>query len=211
MAESPRPAITVLGFGRVTTDNTEHLVRRVGAIEQIDLRLERDEPLAAHVAEINRAIDAASCDWVLLVREHETVGEGLAAEIADSLGPAPRAWGYRVRTRPLYRGEPLDLEPSGEGELRLLHRRHARFLPGGEPKIQGTVIRTRETFDAATFVSEAEQERWLADRGTRRGIVARTVVFAIDALRCGPLRAGRNGLRYLWVNAAWSRSAERPR
>ena len=92
MPPSPTPAITVLGFGRVTTENSEHLVRRVGAIEQIDLRLERHASLAAHVAEINRAIDAASCDWLLLVREHESVGERLAAEIAESIGPAPRAF-----------------------------------------------------------------------------------------------------------------------
>lgn len=211
MADSPRPAITVLGFGRVTTDNTEHLVRRVGAIEQIDLRLERDAPIAAHVAEINRAIDAASCDWVVLVREHETVGEALAAEIAESIVSATRAWGFRLRTRPLYRGAPLDLEPAGEGELRLLHRRHARFLPGGEPKVQGTVIRTREPLDASTFTSEDEHRLWLAERGTRRGMVARAMVFAIDAVRCGPFRAGSNGLHYLWVNAAWRRPSDRPR
>ncbi|MGK2856314.1 MAG: hypothetical protein ACSLFQ_03810 [Thermoanaerobaculia bacterium] len=209
MALSPTPAITVLGFGRVTTDNTEQLVRRVGALEQIDLRLERDATVASHVAEINRAIDAASCDWVLLVREHETIGEGLAAEIAESIGTSPRAWGCRVRTRPLYRGKPLNLDAAGDGELRLLHRRHARFLPGGEPKVQGTVIRAREPFVAPTFASEEEHVRWMAGQGTRRNGVARIIVFAIHALRCGVLRVGTNGLRYLWIDAAWRRSGDR--
>ncbi len=208
MAEAPRPSITILGFGRVTTDNTEQLVRLVGAIEQIDLRLERDAPLAAHVAEVNRAIDAAACDWIVLVREHETIGDRLAAEIAESIGPSPRAWGYRVRTRPRYRGMPLNLEEATEGELRLLHRRHARFLPGGEPKVQGTVIRTCEPFDASTFATDADHEQWLAERGTRRDPFSRVLVFTVDALRCGPFRAGANGLRYLWINAGWRRSSE---
>ncbi|MBI2214045.1 MAG: hypothetical protein HYU52_10395 [Acidobacteria bacterium] len=209
MAEPPRPAITLLALGPVTTDCTEHLVRQVGAIEQIDLRLEHDAPLAAHVAEINRAIDAATCDWILLVRAHETVGEALAAEIAMSAGPSPRAWGYRIRTQPTYRGKPLTLEPLGDGELRLLHRRHVRFLAGGDPKVQGTVIRTREPLEASSFASSAEHASWLAERGTRRGFLGRLGVFAVDALRCGPLRAQANGLVYLWVNSGWKRDTSR--
>lgn len=207
MAEAPRPAITLLAFGRVTTDGTEQLVRKVGAIEQIDLRLERDSPIAAHVAEINRGIDAASCDWVLLVRANETIGEALATEIAASIGVTPRAWGYRIRVQPTYCGAPLDLEPAAEGELRLLHRRHARFLPGGEFKVQGTVIRAREALEAGSFASRDEHERWLASQGTRRAMAARVGVFLLDLLRCGPFRCGVNGFRYLWVNAGWRRDA----
>jgi hypothetical protein len=209
MAESPRPAISVLALGHVTTDVTENLVRRVGAIEQIDLRLERDSAIAGHVAEINRAIDAATCDWVLIVRAHESIGVRLAEEIAASIGASPRAWGYRVRTQPTYRGAPLDLQAPDEGELRLLHRRHARFLPGGELKVQGTVIRTREPLEASSFASDAEHERWLAEQGQRRGLLGRLGTFIVDAARCGPFRAGRNGLRYLWVNAGWKRGGAR--
>lgn len=209
MSGEPRPAITLLAFGRVTTDVTENLVRRVGAIEQIDLRLERDAPIAGHVAEINRAIDAAACDWVLIVRAHETIGPSLAEEIATSIGTTPRAWGYRIRTQPTYRGAALHLGAEDDGELRLLHRRHARFLSGGELKVQGTVIRTREPFEASSFASEEEQEAWLSERGERRGLLGRAGVFTIDALRCKPFRAGSNGLRYLWVNAGWKRNPSR--
>ncbi|MFA6956225.1 MAG: hypothetical protein WC538_10170 [Thermoanaerobaculia bacterium] len=209
MSASTRPAITLLALGRVTTAGTENLVRRVGAIEQIDLRLEHDSPIAGHVAEINRAIDAASCDWVLIVRAHESIGERLAEEIAASIGPSPRAWGCRLRTQPTYRGAPLNLEPHGDGELRLLHRRHARFLPGGELKVQGTVIRTREPLEAVSFASEEEHERWLAERGKRRNPLGRIGAFALDAFRCGPFRAGANGLRYLWLNAGWKRDSAR--
>ncbi len=205
MAESPRPAITVLAFGQVTTDSTGNLVRRVGAIEQIDLRLERDAAITAHVAEINRAIDAASCDWVLIVRAHESVGERLATEIAESISASPRAWGYRVRTQPMYCGAPLRLAATSEGELRLLHRRHSRFLPGGECKVQGTVIRAGEPLFANSFATRAEHEGWLAANGTRRDLLGRISVFAVDALRCGPFRAGANGLRYLWMSAGWRR------
>jgi hypothetical protein len=209
MSQPPRPAITLLALGRVTTDGTENLVRRVGAIEQIDLRLEHDSPLAEHVAEINRAVDAAACDWVLLVRAHETISEGLAEEIAASIGASPRAWGYRIRTQPTYCGRPLELEPPAEGEVRLLHRRHARFLAGGDLKVQGTVIRTREPLEARSFASEAAHAAFLAERGEARGLFARIGVFLVDAVRCGPFRAGRNGLRYLWVNAGWTRNASR--
>lgn len=209
MSASPRPAITLLALGRVTTAGTENLVRRVGAIEQIDLRLEHDSPLAGHVAEINRAMDAAACDWILIVRAHESIGERLAGEIAESIGPSPRAWGYRLRTQPTYRGAPLDLEAPDEGELRLLHRRHARFLPGGEFKVQGTVIRTHEPLEAGSFATEAEHRLWLAERGEQRGWLGRLGAFTIDALRCKPFRAGSNGLRYLWVNAGWKRGPKR--
>ncbi len=203
------PSISVIAIGPVLADATAELVRRFSTIEQIDLDLPRDAALAATAAELNRAMDGAACDWLLILRSHERVVHELADEIGACIGPNPRAWAYRIRSETIYCGSPLALGDAGEGEIRLLHRRHARFnreAPGGM-KAQGTVIRINQPLVSVTFSSVEEHSAWLAERGRQRSTSARIARFLGSAFASGILRIRTNEARYLWTDAGWERGA----
>src|SRR5438045_3926191 len=139
----------VITLGHVRTESLEPLTPHFDRLEQLVLDIDPRIDLAAHRAELNRAVDASSADWILVVRERETIDGALAKEIAERIA-GTKAWGFRIRTVALYAGKPLRMGDE-VGEVRLFHRRH--LLRRGEVGVQGTVIRLANAFRAVTFES----------------------------------------------------------
>lgn len=201
-----RPAaqpLSIVTLGHVHTEALVALTPHFSRIEQLVLDIPPQDPLSRHRAEFNRAVDAATADWVLVLRERETIGEALAIEIATAAADA-KARGFRIRSIPLYRGQPLRIG-SGEGEVRLFHRRYyLRFANKGEwPEImvQGSVVRLAQALNPVTFASAEEHWKHLAERAAPHSRLRRALLFARYAMANGT--RDRNTLRYLWIEAAF--------
>jgi hypothetical protein len=160
----------------------------------------RDE-LSMHRGEFNLAVDAASTDWILIVREREVVDDALADEIAKAVGEA-KARGFRIRSVPMYCGQPLRFgnEPS---EIRLFHRRsYLRFADKGqwtELNIQGTVVWMTNVLKSVTFATTDEHRAEIEKGGMRVPPVTRALRFLRDAV--GTRTLDRNTLRYIWTES----------
>lgn len=195
--------LSIVAIGHVHTEEIATLTPHFARIEQLVLEVEPRSPLRAHRAEFNRAIDAATADWVLIVREHETIDEALAAEVATAAVEG-KARGFRVRSVPFYAGEPLRIGVD-EGEVRLFHRRYyLRYANKGEwdeLMIQGPVVRLSNAFRSVTFGSVDEHRTYLADRAAPHSMLRRVLLFGSYVL--GARTLDRNTLRYLWVEAGF--------
>lgn len=189
--------LSIVTLGHVHTDALEPLTPHFTRIEQLVTDLPPRVALADKRAELNRAIDAASSDWVLVLREREFVDAALAGEIASGISTAD-AWGFRIRTVPLYAGRPLKLG-SDAGELRLFQRRH--LLRRGDVAVQGTVIRLRNPLHGRTFDSPEEHRAYLAEHAVPHSSVRRTLLFLRNARTFD-----RNTLRYLWIEAGFDKN-----
>ena len=189
--------LSVVALGHVHAEDLASLTTKFSHIEQLVLDIAPRDPVDSHRAEFNRAIDAATADWVLIIRERETVDEPLAKEIAESVAAA-KAWGFRIRSVPYYAGQPLRIGRE-EGELRLLQRRH--LLRRGDLAVQGTVVRMQHELRSITFATPEEHRAHLAERGTRRSFLSRVAAYV--AFVVGTRTADRNTLRYLWIEAAY--------
>ena len=197
------PALSIITIGHVHVEDVMPLGERFAPLEQLVLDLHPRADIDAHRAELNRAVDASTADWLLIVRERETVDAALAKELLDVITAEPaRAWGFRIRTQPLYAGQPLRLGGDDAGELRLFHRRH--FLRRGELAVQGTVIRLASPFRAVTFATPAEHHDYLAKSGVPHSVLRRTLLFLRNAI--ASRTADRNTLRYLWIDAGFDKS-----
>lgn len=197
--------LSLIALGHVHAEDVTALTPHCTRIEQLVLDIHPREPLGKHRPEFNRAVDTASADWILIVREPETIDEALAKEVTDA-AKAAKAWGFRIRTTPIYAGKPLRL-PVAEGEVRLFHKRHyVRFANKGEWDellIQGTVVRLQNTFRAATFESAAAHREYLARAAVPHSWVRRILLFLRDALATRSVDA--NTLRYIWTEAGFDR------
>ncbi|HEX2062766.1 MAG TPA: hypothetical protein VHK90_18645 [Thermoanaerobaculia bacterium] len=189
--------LAIVTLGHVHAEDLAPLTTRFEHLEQLVLDIDPRADLAAHRAEFNRALDAASTDWVLVVREREKIDDALADEIVDAMR-ASKAWGFRIRSIPYYAGKPLRLGRV-DGELRLMQRRHV--LRRGELAVQGTVVRFSSAFRSVTFASYEEHHEHLAKRGTRRSPLLRALHFVRYFL--GTRTFDRNTLRYLWIEAGF--------
>ena len=189
--------LSVVALGHIHTESIEPLTAHLTHLEQVMTNLAPRADLTVARAELNRAIDAAAHDWILILREREFVDAALAAEIAASMGTAD-AWGFRIRVVPLYAGKPLRLGGDA-GELRLFHRRH--LLRRGELGVQGTVVRLRNAIPARTFDSTAEHRDYLAKTAVPHSTLRRALLFMRHART-----VDANTLRYLWIEAGFDRS-----
>jgi hypothetical protein len=195
--------LSIVCLGHIHTDAIEPLTPHFSRIEQLVTDLPPRSALADKRAELNRAVDAASSDWVLILREREFVDAALAQEIAAELGGAPapspaRAWGFRIGLKPVYAGKPLRLG-NDAGEVRLFHRRH--LLRRGDVSVQGTVIRLRQPLYALTFESSEQHRAYLERRGVPHSSLRRLLLFLRNARTFD-----RNTLRYLWIEAGFDQS-----
>lgn len=199
--------LSIIALGHVHAEDLAPLTTRFTHIEQLVLDIEPRDPLARHRAELNRAIDAATADWMLIVREREMVDDALAAEIANVISNA-NAWGFRIRAVPFYAGAPLLL---GErtGEVRLFHRRHyLRHANKGEWEeiaVQGSVVRMSQALRSITFATGEEHRAHLAAKGRKSSAIARVLRFLVYAVTTRTRDA--NTLRYLWIEAAYDVTA----
>jgi len=191
--------LSLVAVGHLPADAVAPLLETFERIEVLELDVPPRDDLAAHRAELNRAVDAAANDWIVIVRERESVDAALAAEIAEAV-KAAKAWGFRIRSVPTYAGKPLRIGPQS-GELRLFHRRH--FLRRGELAVQGTVIRLVNVLTSLTFAAPEEHRAYLEKTLKRHSSLRRAVIFARNALLTRARDA--NTLRYLWIEAAFDR------
>src|SRR5438128_2841723 len=164
--------LSVISLGHIHTESIEPLTAHLTRLEQVVTNLGPRVDLANARAELNRAVDAAAHDWILIVREREFIDAALASEVAASMSAA-EAWGFRIRVAPLYAGKPLRLG-SDPGELRLFQRRH--LLRRGELTVQGTVIRLRNALKALTFDSSEEHRAYLEKRGVPHSSLRRVLL-----------------------------------
>ena len=187
----------VITLGHVHAEELTALTPHLQHLEQLVLDVPFDDPLSKHRAELNRAVDAASDDWLLIVREHEIVDEAMAREITDVMR-AQNAWGFRIRSVPMYAGKPLRIGVN-DGELRLFHRRH--LLRRGELGVQGTVVRLNNVLRSMSFDSSAAHRQYLAKNGVPHSLPRRLLLFAHHAIVTRARDA--NTLRYLWIEAGY--------
>lgn len=188
-----KPQLSVVCLGHVHNEAIEPLTAHLSRLEQIVTNLGAHVRLSEARAELNRAIDAAANDWIVIMRERETIDDALAGEIAAATGDS-RAWGYRIATTPIYAGRPLRVD--ADGELRLFHRRH--LLRRGELQVEGSVVRMRNAFQAMTFDSVASHRAYLERTARRRPLVKRILFFLRNARTLDV-----NTLHYLWNEAAF--------
>ena len=201
-----RPAaqpLSIITLGHVHAEDLVPLTPHFSRIEQLVLDVPPRNPLARHRAEFNRAVDAATADWILVVREREQIGEALAAEIADTAAAA-KARGFRIRSIPQYAGRPLRIG-STEGEVRLFHRRYyLRFASKGEWQeiaVQGSVVRLANALHSVTFATAEEHRAHLAERAAPHSFARRVLLFLRYLI--GTRTVDRNTLRYLWIEASF--------
>jgi len=185
--------LSILSLGHVHTESFEPLTQHLTRIEQVVTNLPSQARLLDARAELNRAIDAAANDWVLVLRERETLDDAVAGEIAGALR-SPQCWGYRVRTVPMYAGKPLHIDQ--EGELRLFQRRH--LLRRGELIVEGSVVRLENTLQAITFSSTDEHRAYLAKRAVPHSRLRQLLIFLRNARTLDS-----NTLRYVWIEAGF--------
>ncbi|HYS55716.1 MAG TPA: hypothetical protein VER58_18300 [Thermoanaerobaculia bacterium] len=186
--------LSIIALGHIHTDAIESLTPHFSRIEQLVTDLGPRVAFAEKRAELNRAIDAATPDWILVLREREHVDRALGEEIARVIGAAD-AWGFRIRVTPIYAGKPLRLGRDA-GELRLFHRRHV--LRRGELAVQGTVIRLHNPLQTRTFDSPEEHREYLEKRGVPHSSVRRALLFLRNARTLD-----KNTLQYLWIEAGF--------
>jgi hypothetical protein len=195
--------LSIITLGHVHAESLAALADRFSRLEQLVLDINPRDPIARHRAEFNRAVDAASAEWVLVVREREDVDAQLAGEIAAVIAE-PKAWGFRVRSVPFYAGKPLRIGDR-YGEVRLFHKRHyMRFADKGEWEemtIQGTIVRLQGTLRSMTFGTAEEHRAWLEKNAVPHSTVRRLLLFLRDAI--GTRARDSNTLRYLWIEAGF--------
>lgn len=140
-----------------------------------------------------RALEKATCDWVLSIDADERVSDELRCEIDHELQARPRFAGYEI-PRPLYIfGKQLDYGHSWHAPLRLFRRDLGRFTdqPVHEKVVlrEGRVHRLRsalfhETYrDYAHALEKFDQYAWLQAR--ERFERGRRITMVGAALRAG--------------------------
>ncbi len=192
----------VITLGHVHAEELAALTPHLQHLEQLVLDVPFDDPLSKHRAELNRAVDAASDDWLLIVREREIVDDAIAREITEAMR-AQNAWGFRIRSVPMYAGQPLRIGVN-DGELRLFHRRH--LLRRGELGVQGTVIRLNNVLRSMSFDSSDAHREYLAKNGVPHSLLRRLLLFAHHVMVTRAHDA--NTLRYLWIEAGYDHGGQ---
>lgn len=192
--------LSIVTLGHVHTEDLAALQTHFTKLEQLVLDVPPRVDFADHRAELNRAIDAGTADWVLIVREREVVDDALAREIVAVM-TAAQARGFRIRSVPYYAGQPLRINVD-DGELRLFHRRY--LLRRGEMGVQGSVVRMKNELRSVTFATSEEHRAHLAERAKPHSKLRRALTFARYVL--GTRTRDRNTLRYLWIEAGYGSS-----
>ena len=179
--------LSVVTLGHVHTEAIESLTAHLTRLEQVVTNLAPRVRLGESRAELNRAVDAAANDWILILREREFLDPALAKEIVSAIAGSS-AWGFRISVIPIYASKPLRLGGTA-GELRLFHRRH--LLRRGELAVEGTVVRLANPVHALTFESAAEL-------AVPHSTLRQLLLFARNARTLDG-----NTLRYLWIEAGF--------
>jgi len=202
---APRATISILASDSAQGSQFSALLPLFGSVEQVTV--DDYDRLTVHGSRLNRTMDGAASDWIFLLEDREVISDQLAREILEVVSGSPSAWGFRVQKIATYEGSPLNLTAADAGDVRLFHRRHARFESTSLPaalKVQGTVVRLGGQLLLPTFESRGAHEQFLAAHGKPRRFPARLAFFLLSALRTGGLWKGRCSRRYLWTEAGWA-------
>lgn len=195
--------LSIITLGHVHAEDLAPLTTRFEHIEQLVLDIPPRDELSAHRAEFNRAVDAATADWILIIRERETVDDALAGEIL-AVATEAKARGFRIRSTPIYAGKPL-LLTRDDGEVRFFHRRnYIRYANKGqwdEIAVQGSVVRLANPLRSITFATPEEHREFLAGKAAPHSALRRALVFFGYLMSIRTLDA--NTLRYLWIEAGY--------
>ena len=195
--------LSIITLGHVHSEDLEPLTRKFTHLEQLVLDIPPRDELPKHRAEFNRAVDAATADWILIVRERETIDEALADEIL-SVATEAKARGFRIRSIPIYAGKPLHLTRD-DGEVRLFHRRnYIRYANKGqwdEITVQGSVVRLANPLRSVTFATHDEHREFLTKKAAPHSALRRLLVFLRYLM--GIRTVDANTLRYLWIEAGY--------
>jgi hypothetical protein len=186
--------LSVVTLGHVHSEAIESLTAHLTRLEQVVTNLAPRVRLGESRPELNRAVDAAANDWILILREREFLDTALAKEIVSAIAGSS-AWGFRISVIPIYASKPLRLGGTA-GELRLFHRRH--LLRRGELAVEGTVVRLANPLHAVTFESAAEHRSYLEKHAVPHSTLRQLLLFARNARTLD-----RNTLRYLWIDAGF--------
>ncbi len=192
--------LSVVTLGHVHADELNPLTPHFSRLEQLVLDVPPHDPLPKHRAELNRAIDAAGSDWILIFRSREVISDALAAEIAGAMRGSAR--GFRIRSVPIYAGKPLRI--GEQNEVRLFHRRYyMRYANKGEwdeIMVQGTVVRLENVLRSITFESVEAHRSDLEKHAVPHSSLRRVLLFLKYARTLD-----RNTLRYIWMEAGFDR------
>ncbi len=195
--------LSIVALGDVHAEDLAPLTTKFEHLEQLVLDIAPRDPLSSHRAELNRAIDASTTDWILVIRERERIDDALAHEIANAVSDA-KARGFRIRSVPFYVGKPLHIGDR-DGEVRLFHRRYyMRFANKGEWNeitVQGSVVRLSNALRSITFASPEEHRAYLAKSAAPHSALRRALLFLSYLMAVRTLDA--NTLRYLWIEAGY--------
>jgi hypothetical protein len=189
--------LSIITLGDVHAEDLAPLAEQFTHLEQLVLDVHPRDPLARHHPELNRALEASSGEWILIVRERERVDAALAKEIAGALQSGKR---FRIRTRVIYAGKPLQI-PMGEGEVRLFSRMQNERI--GEESVQAELPVLHNPLRAITFASVAEHRAYLEKNYAPHSTVRRALLFLRDAIGLRTLDA--NTLRYIWTEAGFDK------
>ncbi len=194
--------LSIVTLGHVHAEDLEPLTRHFSRLEQLILDVNPRDPIAKHRPELHRAVDAATADWVLIVREREKVGEKVAEEIARSID-VPQARAFRIRTTPFYQGRELRIGIAGD--VRLFDKRRFDRTVNEELRVDGPTLALANGFSSMTFASAAEHRDYLRASGaTTHSTIRRALIFLRDAI--GSRALDRNTLRYIWTEAGFDRA-----
>jgi hypothetical protein len=185
--------LSIITLGDVHAEDLAALAEQFTHLEQLVLDVHPRDPLARHHPEFNRALEASSGEWVLIVRERETVDSALAKEIAEAIKSGRKC---RIRTEAIYAGKSLRI-PVGEIEVRLFSRMER------EDNGQAGVPVLHNPLRAITFASGAEHRAYLAKNYAPHSTARRALLFLRDAIGLRTLDA--NTLRYIWTEAGFDK------
>jgi hypothetical protein len=186
--------LSIVTLGHVHAEDLAPLTHHFDRLEQLVLDIHPRSVIEEHRAELNRAVAAATADWILIIRERETVDDALAQEIGSLVTSS--TFRHRIRTTPLYAGKPLRLGDAA-GELRLFRRGSADETAG----------LAEHSFHAITFATPDEHREYLAKNTAPHSRLRHVLLFLSYAFAARTRDA--NTLRYLWIEAAFDHALQR--
>lgn len=197
----------IIVFDSGSEDNTVELARQF-----TDQVFVTDWP--GYGAQKQRALERATCDWVLSIDADEALTPELRQEIDMVLSSEPKCVGYRLPWAVILFGKRLDHGRSGRAPLRLVRREGARFsqsmvhehiiLPEGSiGKMRGRLLHNSHR-DFRHAVDKFSKYAWLwaqqrYEKGKRVGMMSALthggwMFFMVYILRLGFLDGWRGFL-----------------
>jgi glycosyltransferase involved in cell wall biosynthesis len=187
--ESVRWADEIIVVDSGSSDRTSEICRSLG----VQFHVTADWP--GHGPQKNRALDRATCDWVLSLDSDEWITPALRAEIVRAVAEPHARNGYEMPRRSSFCGRAM--HHSGwwpDYVLRLFRRAHGRFTDDVIHErlvVAGTVGRLREPIMHEAII-DLDQ------------MVAKMNAYSTSSAQMRLSRGGRAGLATAVLHGAWT-------